>query len=544
MSYNNKIAFVEELIMKKVANEEIFTIDAATPIPGPKPTIRIVDLTKLNTLTHAWEKYTSNDKEDSIFPGNKKVRILDQDDVSCWNGLYGVFVLIVCIVMSSFYILIPQHNVIESPEFWYESLFVNVFGWWTLYGTQKVFDGGMILGCPYIISWKVITNLFLTSAITYAILHCLIYLFWSVILHYNHPMPFHCLIAAYVTAVIVFVRLWFTFPKCARKNSIFRRQLKAFLGYNLWIAIAIYLQLSIILTKVFIKIPQDLQWTMAIFVPLIKNFDDSVSKILIDKASGTDKVASRTVVNIFSSATFSFWMVIMLGTTATDFTSVCFLGVNSIMNIGLCIKTIRLQRKIDDEIKGTEESPNSLSCKETLTELITNEIIEILVPFAFVFTYSIAYYGPNSDILGNIGNDYWHFTKIEDITPLIRSTLAICLMDFASTIISAILLWKCCRIHLMDEVYSVFRRYWHIIAIHAAINVNKVFMNKCSLPSLLFRFRTHGHNIHSDLFDFQFYYSLMIANGMDLTRQFAWINNDEERIKLLAGGKLENLTYT
>ena len=36
----------------------------------------------------------------------------------------------------------------------------------------------------------------------------------------------------------------------------------------------------------------------------------------------------------------------------------------------------------------------------------------------------------------------------------------------------------------------------------------------------------------------------MIANGMDLTRQFAWINNDEERIKLLAGGKLENLTYT
>ena len=51
-------------------------------------------------------------------------------------------------------------------------------------------------------------------------------------------------------------------------------------------------------------------------------------------------------------------------------------------------------------------------------------------------------------------------------------------------------------------------------------------------------------NIHQNCLNFQFYYSLMIANGLDLTKQFAWINNDERRLEMLAINwtKLENFT--
>ena len=50
--------------------------------------------------------------------------------------------------------------------------------------------------------------------------------------------------------------------------------------------------------------------------------------------------------------------------------------------------------------------------------------------------------------------------------------------------------------------------------------------------------------INEICFNFQFYYSLMIANGLDLTKQFAWINNDKRRLEMLAMNwtKLENLT--
>ena len=458
--------------MHEEKNEKIFTIHVPNSRNSLQPSIKIVDLSKLNTLNQAWEKYANNKKETIL--GKTEVKVMEEDEVSICYIFYGAFILIACIVMSSFFILIPQHNVIEQPEFWYESLFINIFGWWTIFSAQKVLDAGMILGCPQIISWKNITNLFLAGSFTVATFHCILYLLWSKVLHFNFPMPGHSLVSGYLTAFVIMVRLWFIFPKHVRRNPIFRSQLKYFFCYILWTAVAIYLQLSVVMTKVFTQIPANLQWTMAIFVPLIKNFDDSVSKYLIGKASGPDIVASRTVINIFSSATFSFWLVIMLGTTATDFTSFCVLGVNSVINAGLCIKTIKLQKKVTDENKGKEASQNALACKETLGELIINEIIELVVPFAFVCTYTIAYYGPNAPILGNIGNDYWHFRKVEEILPLIKWAFIICLIDFISTLVTGMMLWKYCRIHLMREVLSVLKKYGYIIAIHAAINVNKV----------------------------------------------------------------------
>ena len=455
--------------------ENIFTISDPNSPYNQKPIIPTRDSRKFNVLIQAWERHGNNKTEKET--GKEKVKVLDSDKVSSWYFLVGFFVLIMCTAVSCFYILIPQHNVIEMPVFWYESLFVQIFGWWILYCARTVFDASMVLDFSQIKTFKTVFQLFLTASISASIFHCFLYLLWSWILHYNWPMPFHSLISGYATLFVIMVRLWFTFPKHTRRNATFRKQLLAFFAYNLWVAVAIYLQLSVIMTKVFTQLPENLQWIMAIFIPLIKNFGDSVSKYVIGKASGPDIVASRTVINIFSSATFSFWLVIMLGTTATDFTSVCILGVNSLINTGLCIKTIHFFRLTCDELKASKEDQKMKICKETLTELIINEVIEIFVPLAFVITYTISYYGPNAAILGNIGNDYWHFKKVESISPLIKSALIICLIDFLSTIFSAFLLWKTCQIKLLREIFAVFKKYGFILAIHAAANVNKVSKN-------------------------------------------------------------------
>ena len=461
--------------MNVQGNENIFTINDPSSTCNQKPIIPIRDPSKLNVSIPAWEIHGNDKKE--IETGKENVKVLYSDKVSGWYFLVGVFVLIMCTAVSCFYILIPQHNVIEMPEFWYESLFVQIFGWWILYCARTVFDASMVLDLSQIKTFKTVFKLSLTASITASIVHCFLYLLWSWILHFNWPMPFHSLISGYVTLFAIMVRLWFTFPKHTRSIATFRKQLLAFFAYNLWIAVAIYLLLSVIMTKVFTQLPENLQWIMAIFIPLIKNFGDSVSKFVIGKASGPDIVASRTVINIFSSATFSFWLVIMLGTTATEYTSACILGVNSLINTGLCIKTIHFFRLTCNELKASKEDQNMKVCKETLTELIINEVIEIFVPFAFVITYTISYYGPNAAILGNIGNDYWHFKKVESIIPLIRSALIICLIDFLSTLISAFLLWKYCQINLLREVSAVFKKYGFILAIHAAANVNKVSEN-------------------------------------------------------------------
>ena len=302
-------------------------------------------------------------------------------------------------------------------------------------------------------------------------MQCTIYLTWSHALNYNYPMPFHVLVSKYPTIFILLLRLWFIFPKNLRRNAKFRCQLKSYIYYNLWL-IAIYFQTSIILTKVFTTISEDLQWVMAMFVPLIKDFDDSISIRMICRASGPDTVASKCVAKIFSGINFSFWIVIMLGTYATDFTSYCILGVNFVQNMYLCLKVIRLHKRT--AIINQEEENLRLEEKEVLTELILNEIIEIIVPFAFICSFTTAYYGPNAEILGNIGNDYWTYKKVNDITPLVKSALIMSLIDFFSAVAATIVLWKCCRINAIQKCCKVFRKYWKILAIHAVMNGNKV----------------------------------------------------------------------
>jgi len=296
----------------------------------------------------------------------------------------------------------------------------------------------------------------------------------------------------------------------------------------------IYIQISI-LTHIFITISKDLQWVMAILVPLIKNFDDSISIRIICKASSPDTIASKSVAKIYSGINFSLWIVIMLGTAATDFTSYCILGVNVLINMHLCLEIIHLNRRTS--LLSQEELKLRVDKKEVLTELILNEVIEIIVPFAFICSFAIAYYGPNAGILGNIGNDYWTFRKVNDIRPLVKSALTMSLIDFLSALITMFALWKYCRINAIQQCCKVFKKYWQILAIHAAMNINKVNLE---LSNILNSFLSLKHRFcistltFPDLYIiFQFYTSLMIANGFDLTYKFAWIKNDDARNEML-----------
>ena len=114
--------------MYEKRTKEIFTINLQKNPHNFQPIIGTKDLRNLDHLTQAWERYGIDGKEKEIGIGKDRVKLLDKDEVNCWYCLFGVFLFIICTSMSSFFILIPQHNVIKMPKFWYESLFVHVFG--------------------------------------------------------------------------------------------------------------------------------------------------------------------------------------------------------------------------------------------------------------------------------------------------------------------------------------------------------------------------------------------------------------------------------
>ena len=117
---------------------------------------------------------------------------------------------------------------------------------------------------------------------------------------------------------------------------------------------------------------------------------------------------------------------------------------------------------------------NHSTKKEVVAELVLNETIEVLVPLAFIASYSIAFYGPNYDKLGSLGCSYWTFQRVEDLPAFLKPVLFMEVIDFGTALISGILLWKFCRINILKEYCMTIRRYWLVVACSGACNIVQV----------------------------------------------------------------------
>ena len=109
-----------------------------------------------------------------------------------------------------------------------------------------------------------------------------------------------------------------------------------------------------------------------------------------------------------------------------------------------------------------------------LSKLILTEMMEVIIPFTYIVTIVIAYHGPNAEILGNIGNDYWQYSSIDDLGQLILSVLLMAIVDFFSALIIGYWLWKVCSIDFLRESCCLIGDIWEVPTLIIANFLNYV----------------------------------------------------------------------
>ena len=395
------------------------------------------------------------------------------DEKSYWKSFYGIIVLIACVCSSLIVTLIPQHNVIEEPKYWYELILISIFGYWSFFVINITLVCAKVLHYQEFKSFDTILDLFVTAAITHVISYSIIYVYWTDFLGLNHPMPFSGNITFHIVAFAIIIRLWYKFPQVVKKNGVFRSRLRAHMLYWIWVLV-INIQFSV-MNELFIMIREDLQWILAIVLPLIKELNDCAITALMCKVAKCNIMGAKSVVKIYLSYNYSLFFVLILGNRATVKTNYCILAINFIYNLYLCFKIVLLHKKVVPDFQQEMVALKTLK-KEILTELLLNEIIEILVPVTYICTFTIAYYGPNSKILGNIQNGYWAYQEVESIVTLFTFALQMASIDLLSAVFSSIILWKYCHLNFILEYCKVMKKYWPILTLTAVVNINKVLL--------------------------------------------------------------------
>ena len=104
--------------------------------------------------------------------------------------------------------LVPHHNVMKQPKYWYEISIVGIFGWCSLIPANGMMIMKYLLDISFVTSWKSYWIIYAVSTVVSVSVFFGYYSIYSVLNNFFPPMPFGIAISGTYTTVAVFYTIW------------------------------------------------------------------------------------------------------------------------------------------------------------------------------------------------------------------------------------------------------------------------------------------------------------------------------------------------
>ena len=369
-------------------------------------------------------------------------------EVSWIKGLLTAIGIILAGFLSTIlFTIIPAHDLVQHPEYWYEIIFHAMIGH-TLISIGFCYPASWLMNISQMRKPRTLAAVCIFSHLAGTGWILLSYFVWTHILLFEYPVPFCGYIAYSIDVIVPIIVIFFGYPKSWRQNNVFKKRMKFALIITQYLLI---LDLAnTIVTEILRAFPNQYQPIIALLLPLNRELILLTFPKLIRKTASGDENAAEIVLNYAVCAQHTIWTCYNLGSFTTNVTSWVLMGIDFSLNILLCSRIVWRRMQKHEEL---EEQISSLQ------HLASYELAEFHAPLSFILMFVVAYYGPNSTLLGNISNDYWGFKPIQNIKETIQNMFTFFLADFGSSVVSAIMLWSFCKINLWKIFLLVQREF-------------------------------------------------------------------------------------
>ena len=295
------------------------------------PDVEGVQTIQLGTLKrHASDTNGSmKHGQDMLLPNATKF------SVACfWNSLYLVIVILSSTAMSIPVTLIPLQNAIKFPDYWWEFIIPIAFSSSLYTAINIILECRLIFNLETFKSCVVLLRLYAINLLSVIITVFVCYIIWTVWMGNNHPIPLLGGILYIVLILIQSIAVWFHFPCHLRSLKVIRNQIWAYLFFRLWMRFRSIQVLM--LRKIMIMISLQLQWIMAIILPIHREFNLWVVQMLLKKSTDCSttlplvpKLTATTVLNI----AHAYNITMIISSLATETTTYSILAVDFMINI-------------------------------------------------------------------------------------------------------------------------------------------------------------------------------------------------------------------
>ena len=384
-------------------------------------------------------------------------------------AFYSLSSIFLCIILTGFVTIIPVHDVLDKSrdmsQYWWESMIQAV----SYFASCCVY---MLLNCSYwtnislIRTFKNFFIFFGWTALVSSILIVGFNIYWIYGMNLRFPAPFMGMLLAYPCINLAFIPLWLTFPKHWRKEKDIRQKFQYFI-FSIWVNMFITMIYSFY-TTVFVAVPVEYQWIAAITLIPLREFNLWLQKKVCYKAAGERDTSIAITSGHNINNRHCFFILVVLGTIATDLTSYVILIVASGVNLYLGLRIVWIK------YKNGFNADNQTKAIEILIELVLNESVELIVPIAFILCFIIAYFGPNAEIIGTVKSEYWHHVPVKHVQLFCGNLGIFLLAETFTFLFSFILLKLTYGINIMKALIVTQREYWLLMAVNTGYTIQMV----------------------------------------------------------------------
>ena len=134
-------------------------------------------------------------------------------EISIKYALYCGFDFLLTLLSTSLVVIIPMHNLILYPEYWYEMGFQFVIGILPIGLGRTMYEFSAWMNIDYILDIRHYRIINLATAVACIASMVGLYVIWVLLLGNRYPMPFHVMFYALPVKAVELVMLWFRFPQ-------------------------------------------------------------------------------------------------------------------------------------------------------------------------------------------------------------------------------------------------------------------------------------------------------------------------------------------
>ena len=350
---------------------------------------------------------------------------------------------------------IPIHDIFETPESFYEYP-LQVLHLPCVLAADFLLNASVWMNVSLIRTWRNVALISTVGLVADITCYSLGYAIWTLVLGFRYPIPLNAHLYWYIIITSQLIALYCIFPYYLRKNVEFGARLKNLMIAIVWHSFG-FTSVHAMLGGLLLAYKNEYQWIIIIFVPWVREVCLWIMMMFTSKASCGDVTST----NLTCSFTFSVWHAVfqsyIMGSAATSESNAVLLAEESILGIYLVLKIAWIHKN----------NPAHIHEKARLLQkLLIKEFVGFIVPLTFISIFTAAFYGPNSDKIGNVKNSYFGYQAVEDFTEYTLRILSLFLVDFLTAVIGFILLWKYCNINCYRGLIALQKEFGGVFLVN------------------------------------------------------------------------------